>query len=349
MAFKSYNTVNGMLVGEHDGERAVDYQTDALGSVVGTFQTNGTLRNTYRYAGYGQQVSKTGNAADPKFLWVGGWGYRNSSGMLYVRRRHLLGTLATWTSADYLWPGEDLLAYAMRSPTSLYDYSGLRPVCSPYLSLYDCLTRYLETGHSWYDACRSCIPGSPFDIWPIAPDACGKVKRWYDTYRPPNPRPRCDTPKGILIRDLPDLVNDFWYGQYCGSGNVKPPGVLPQDCIDGCCLLHDRCLGNHMAAGYSNTCAHRCCDCALADCAKSSASNGCCCDSPLPSDCIVASAAIAGMFSAMCATFFLIGIGCPRCLTGSGGNGGGGTGGGGYVGVGPSRIPRSSTGVPFME
>ena len=55
------------------------YLTDALGSVTATVTGAGVVENTYRYKPYGEQLAKTGTGSDPKFLWVGRWGYRNNS------------------------------------------------------------------------------------------------------------------------------------------------------------------------------------------------------------------------------------------------------------------------------
>lgn len=121
----SYNTVNGLIVGQVEiGEetRSTDFQLDSLGSVIGTLNaSNGNLLNTYRYAGYGQQVSKTGANADPKFLWVGGWGYRQS---FYVRRRHVSTRPGGWTSSDALWPAEEPFVYVSCNPCSWIDPTG---------------------------------------------------------------------------------------------------------------------------------------------------------------------------------------------------------------------------------
>lgn len=124
MAWKAFNTANGMILGERDSESATDYQTDALGSVVGTFGANGTLQNTYRYSGYGQQVSKSGNAPDSKFLWVGSWGYRSVTPLgFYVRHRHL-AERAYWTTTDMAFPTQPSYVYALANPLNLIDPLG---------------------------------------------------------------------------------------------------------------------------------------------------------------------------------------------------------------------------------
>ncbi len=126
MAFKSYYTMNGQLIGESGPEGAVDYQLDGLGSVIGTWRTTGTLQNQCRYSGYGQLVHKSGTGADPYFLWVGGWGYR-TRGMVYVRRRTYYEKAAVWTSVDPLWPEESSFQYCWSRPTVFTDISGRSP------------------------------------------------------------------------------------------------------------------------------------------------------------------------------------------------------------------------------
>lgn len=127
MAWKAYNTINGQIMGEVSdapGANATDYLTDALGSVVATV-SGGKILNTYRWSGYGQQVLKTGIGPDPKFLWVGGWGYRSSGLLLYVRERALSTSLSVWLSIDDLWPHERKYSYSAQNPASRIDPTGL--------------------------------------------------------------------------------------------------------------------------------------------------------------------------------------------------------------------------------
>lgn len=121
MAWKAYNTINGQIMGEVSdapGANATDYLTDALGSVVATV-SGGKLLNTYRWSGYGQQVLKTGIGPDPKFLWVGGWGYRASSSLAYVRARHYSSARASWTTVDPLWPWQRSNIYTVNPVTQI--------------------------------------------------------------------------------------------------------------------------------------------------------------------------------------------------------------------------------------
>lgn len=74
MATTYYHTVNGRIRGQSTGGVSTDYLTDALGSVVATANSSGTVFNTYRYKPYGERLAKTGARADPRFGWTGGTG-----------------------------------------------------------------------------------------------------------------------------------------------------------------------------------------------------------------------------------------------------------------------------------
>jgi len=127
-------SANGRLLGESGPNGSVDYLTDALGSVVTTVNQTGTVLNTYRYKPYGAHLSRTGTAPDPRFLWVGSRGYRQTglthSGS-YVRARHLGTADGRWSVVDPRWPTEPAYTYAGGNPSSITDPSGL--VCLPKL------------------------------------------------------------------------------------------------------------------------------------------------------------------------------------------------------------------------
>jgi hypothetical protein len=75
----NYFSVNGQIIAEETGGVQTDYVTDALGSVVATVDQNAQVINRYTYKPYGGLLSKTGTGPDPKFRWVGSWGYRQTS------------------------------------------------------------------------------------------------------------------------------------------------------------------------------------------------------------------------------------------------------------------------------
>jgi hypothetical protein len=78
MGVTNYATINGVLVGENGPNGTMYYHTDALGSVTMTTDENGDVLNEYRYKPFGTVKTKTGTAPDPKFLWVGSLGYRQT-------------------------------------------------------------------------------------------------------------------------------------------------------------------------------------------------------------------------------------------------------------------------------
>ena len=129
MAVTNYITANGMLVGEMTGGVMTAYGPDALGSVVATYSGT-SLQNTYQYKPYGATLAKTGTAADPKFLWNGGSGYRATSlafSSFYVRRRHFATSPAIWTTSDPVWPNQRAYGYASGRTVLFSDPSGLAP------------------------------------------------------------------------------------------------------------------------------------------------------------------------------------------------------------------------------
>ena len=129
MAYTSYITIDGMLIGEETNGVMRNYGTDALGSVV-TTSLNGVPENTYRYKPYGGLLAKTGAAPDPSFLWNGGSGYRATSlpvASAYVRRRHYAATVGAWSTVDREWPRQPPYAYCLGGPVTDLDPTGRTP------------------------------------------------------------------------------------------------------------------------------------------------------------------------------------------------------------------------------
>ena len=124
---KEFYTVNGRVIGERPtGSPRVNYGTDTLGSVTATL-FNGALQNTYLYAPFGKQVSRSGAGLDSSFRWVGSYGYRSSEASfaeIYVRARTYSQTYCRWTTVDAFWPKEPPYGYAAARPTSSIDPSG---------------------------------------------------------------------------------------------------------------------------------------------------------------------------------------------------------------------------------
>ena len=75
MPVTNYYTVDGAIIGESTSAGAINYATDALGSVTGTL-VGGQLQNTYAYKPYGALLASTGTGANPTMQWVGSNGYR---------------------------------------------------------------------------------------------------------------------------------------------------------------------------------------------------------------------------------------------------------------------------------
>ncbi len=129
---KSYYSIDEVIIGEAGGGTRTGYLPDALGSVTATVDETGTITNTYRYKPYGGQLSKTGVGADPKFQWIGQWGYRrNTQTLNYVRARDYDVSLSSWISADPYWPRESPYLYASSNPVRWVDSSGFS--CDPCL------------------------------------------------------------------------------------------------------------------------------------------------------------------------------------------------------------------------
>ncbi|MHB8638021.1 MAG: RHS repeat domain-containing protein [Fimbriimonadaceae bacterium] len=127
MGKTSYYSAGGELYGESTAGVATTYMSDALGSTIGTVTSAG-VRNRYTYSPYGVVTSKTGTDPDPRFLWNGRSGYRETArahASHYVRARIFDDEAAQWTTLDRFWPEEAPYAYAGQRPATLVDPSGL--------------------------------------------------------------------------------------------------------------------------------------------------------------------------------------------------------------------------------
>lgn len=127
MAVTNYYSLDDGMIGEETGGTRRDYLTDALGSVTATVTSAGAIENTYRYKPYGETLAKTGVGSDPKFLWVGKWGYRagSSSGSFYVRARTYFVLAGRWTSLDPIQSGYNWYGYCENDSVNAVDPKGL--------------------------------------------------------------------------------------------------------------------------------------------------------------------------------------------------------------------------------
>src|ERR1700722_13257443 len=120
MATTNYYTVNGNLLGEATAGVETTYVPDALGSTTQTITSSG-VQNKYVYSPYGRLITRSGPAADPKFLWNAQTQSRTTGCVFaeqYNRRRHVSSTTAQWTTRDPIWPITHPYAFVGRSVTT---------------------------------------------------------------------------------------------------------------------------------------------------------------------------------------------------------------------------------------
>ena len=126
---KQYISRNGQIEYEIDeaGE-ILTYGRDALGNVVAGYDKNTNAVFTLDYKPFGEFAATTGTITGRRFLWVGTWGYRFTSGVPvshYIRTRHLSMRMGMWTTVDPLWPSEMAFGYVDGNPLYAIDQSGL--------------------------------------------------------------------------------------------------------------------------------------------------------------------------------------------------------------------------------
>jgi RHS repeat-associated protein len=265
---KRFYSVNGQMMGYEEGGVKKDFLTDHLGSITAEIDQNQNRTFETRYSAYGRNNWSTGTGCG--FGWVGSYGYRET-GLFhmshYVRARHYSYLTGNWSTVDPLWPRESSYRYVRGNPIAFIDSKGLQRTKPP-----------------------KHLPPLPVDI------------PWIQPLPFPIPGP-------IPFPGPVPNPTGFPYGQYCGSANIKNPGskILPQDCVDDCCRVHDRCLEAHYGAGVKEGSAHRCCDHELAQCTEQALMFGCCKRSPLPSECEKAGRMISHTFNILCMKY-----GCER-------------------------------------
>ncbi len=211
MPVTNYHTLNGELLGETGPGGRRFYGKDALGSVVATYDQNGTLENTYRYKPYGGLLSKTGSAPDPRFMWTGSTGSRTTGANYaeqYNRTNHYAAPPSAWVSVGPDRSGTGTEAYAVDNPV-----------------------RFSEAYGSQQRA--STEPG--FIQMPPAPP-CPTLGVGANTYWPSKPGP-LDFPVDFDKLDPITIFNGVTYCNY----RSKQPFLIMKDntCCCPCLFLHE--------------------------------------------------------------------------------------------------------------
>lgn len=124
MTATNYYTISNEMVGQATGDSSLTYLTDALSSINKVVDSDGSVQGTQYYQPFGGVESVSGAWSNIHFGWVGAKGYRTYEYGVYVRARHYLPTLGSWTSRDGLWPLELPYSYVNGNPTSQTDPSG---------------------------------------------------------------------------------------------------------------------------------------------------------------------------------------------------------------------------------
>ena len=195
MAVTIYYTVDGAIIGESTGSAAINYATDALGSVTGTL-VNGQLQNTYAYKPYGALLAKTGTGADPTMRWAGSNGYRptgRAQSDYYVRARHLGTIPGRWTTDEAnRREGPHSNAYALGRGNPLAADTANRPL--PRVRIYQVDVDCNATCHTLcgYDVRCEFDLGITFDVTVHAPGY--RHCNWYQWVND-------DPPNGVIHRD----------------------------------------------------------------------------------------------------------------------------------------------------
>jgi RHS repeat-associated protein len=115
---------------------------DALGTTRLLTSSTQTTTDTYLLDAWGNSVTSSGTTVNP-FRWVGRYGYYQdaSTGLVYVRARMYMPTVARWVSLDPLAfiDGMNQYRYVKNSSTTFVDPSGLKYIkchCRRYQAIY---------------------------------------------------------------------------------------------------------------------------------------------------------------------------------------------------------------------
>ena len=160
MPVTNYHTLNGELLGETGPGGRRFYGKDALGSVVATYDQNGTLENTYRYKPYGGLLSKTGSAPDPRFMWTGSTGSRTTGASYaeqYNRTNHYAPRPSAWVTVGPNRSGMGTEAYAVGNPVKYNESHGPQRRLQPVLD------------KATWPLFVPCPTGTSITYWPSMP------------------------------------------------------------------------------------------------------------------------------------------------------------------------------------
>jgi hypothetical protein len=266
MGVTSYYSFGGEILGEETGGVRRDYLTDALGSVTATVTETGVVENTYRYKPYGDQLTKTGTGSDPKFLWVGTWGYKISNALIYVRTRNYSYLYNMWINKDkYKVDFKNINYYLYDNVVNNNDYwgNGNRSTekdfaCRngvPYVSngsnyiaipkdapFYSCMVKVCKASFAistQMDEWKEILSGGPGGYIPI----CTLV----NTILPP-----VDPGKECYQKYRPPVYPGGFFGNIGAYfGNIGPQGDF---CSDNEKNTHCGDLFNGLTGGFSGCC-----------------------------------------------------------------------------------------------
>ncbi|MFN8140443.1 MAG: hypothetical protein U0R49_11660 [Fimbriimonadales bacterium] len=347
MAVTTYRyNVPGNLAMENRGGTKSAYRFDARGSTTQLINTSATITDTFQFDSFGNQVSRTGTTATP-FTFMAGISMYMPSGISPVFG--VFGPLRWDPKAGGFTTGNSALLFELwliRLAVERFVW---------WMWAQDFLKKVFSGG--WPFIIAEPVPriNDPYRTpWPYPPRPMPRQKppvrepglnRGWPARRPPRAgRPSHRRPKPGF-RKVSGFGTNFTYGNYCGSDRVENPawGIQPQDCVDQCCLVHDRCLEAHyqyymdvygMNLHETEVCSHKCCDPPLVRCAGEKAvqnpgillplcspwpKDKCCLtDAPSPGECLKAAKLISmGIDVSVTIWYGFQGlfVNCPPCLS----------------------------------
>ena len=241
MGVTTYYSADGELLG-HRTDVGAAYGTDALGSVTVTaIDDQQRTPTNYYYKPYGSRLNKLGNYADPRYLWNGTSGYREtaiSHSKSYVQARHLGQEEGRWTTRDRILRGR--YRYAVCSPATFFDPHGMQVAPNP-IGLGPSIPRFPLRCHidneAVYRYCYWCNRVGRFS-YPSCVKICNYLagsyyrackkprRKWspYEDWVPQKP--------GIAPVPRPWFVPAGGINSVCASSAPPLPTVEhPEDCV----------------------------------------------------------------------------------------------------------------------